>query len=64
MKNQYRITVAKLAFEHGHENVEDFLEERCIDSIMPACCNEGCEIEPDGFCEHGCPSPLIALGLI
>ena len=26
--------------------------------------SEGCEIEPDGRCEHGCPSVLIALGII
>jgi hypothetical protein len=32
--------------------------------VVPACCTEGCEVEPDGTCEHGCPSPLIALGII
>lgn len=35
-----------------------------MDSIVPACCDEGCEVEPDGQCEHGCPSILIALGLM
>jgi len=25
---------------------------------------DGCWVEPDGYCEHGCPSWLIALGLI
>ena len=25
---------------------------------------DGCWVEPDGHCEHGCPSWLIALGLI
>ena len=29
-----------------------------------ACCDEGCTTEPDGHCEHGCPSVLMALGLI
>jgi hypothetical protein len=34
-----------------------------IDSIAPACCDEGCVVEPDGECEHGCPSILLALGI-
>jgi len=25
---------------------------------------DGCWVEPDGYCPHGCPSWLIALGLI
>lgn len=34
------------------------------DSIVPACCSEGCEVEPDGKCSHGFPSVLIAMGVI
>lgn len=61
---KHRIDVAQLAHENGYEDVEEFLEDTCSDSIVPACCDEGCEVEPDGRCEHGCPSVLIALGLI
>ena len=25
---------------------------------------DGCVVEPDGVCEHGCPSWLLELGLI
>ncbi len=25
---------------------------------------DGCRVEPDGTCEHGCPSWLLALGYI
>ncbi|HUT15460.1 MAG TPA: hypothetical protein VMY98_04365 [Anaerolineae bacterium] len=25
---------------------------------------DGCWVEPDGHCEHGCPSWMLALGLI
>jgi hypothetical protein len=25
---------------------------------------DGCWVEPDGYCEHGCPSWLLKLGLI
>jgi len=38
--------------------------EECDDSIVPACCSEGCEVEPDGICVHGYPSILLAYGLI
>ena len=31
---------------------------------IPALCIHGCEVELDGVCEHGNPSPLIKLGLI
>lgn len=32
------------------------------DSIVDA--TDGCQVEPDGVCEHGYPSWLIQLGLI
>lgn len=35
-----------------------------MDSIIPACCSEGCEVEPDGHCEHGHPSVLLEMGMI
>lgn len=41
----------------------DVIQSWVCDSIVPACCDEGCEVEPDGCCEHDCPSVLIALGL-
>jgi len=25
---------------------------------------DGCWVEPDGTCEHGCPSWLLSMGLI
>ena len=34
------------------------------DSIVDACCSQGCVCEPDGYCEHGNPSILLANGLI
>ena len=63
-KNPNRISVAQLAHEHGYDNTTDFIEEECTDSVVPACCCNGCNVEPDGRCEHGCPSPLVALGYI
>ena len=63
-KNPNRISVAQLASEHGYDNTTDFIEEECTDSVVPACCRNDCRVEPDGTCEHGCPSPLLALGYI
>lgn len=42
----------------------DHLEELASDCVCPALCRDGCEVEPDGECEHGCPSILRALGFI
>ena len=58
------MSVLRLAESHGYEDVPTFLEEVCSDSVVPACCEEGCDVEPDGRCCHGNPSPLIALGII
>lgn len=64
IKNEFRITVGQLARNHGYDSLQDFMVEECQDSVVPACCSEGCAVEPDGCCEHGCPSPLVALGWI
>ena len=38
------------------------LDEQIADSVVDA--TDGCRVEPDGCCQHGHPSWLIALGLI
>jgi hypothetical protein len=62
-KNEYLITVYE-ALENAGIKYDDFIEEGAYDSIVPACCKEGCEVEPDGRCEHGCPSVMLKLGVI
>jgi hypothetical protein len=42
----------------------DTIEEIVFSSVVPACCSSGCEVEPDGRCQHGHPSVLIALGIM
>jgi hypothetical protein len=32
--------------------------------VCPTSCEEQCEVEPDGVCEHGHPSWLIRWGMI
>lgn len=41
----------------------DSIEELVFADVVPACCSSGCEVEPDGRCQHGHPSVLIALGI-
>ena len=58
-RNPYRIRISATLEMHDLTTLEE-----CDDSIVPACCTEGCEVEPDGHCEHGCPSILLAAGII
>jgi hypothetical protein len=37
------------------------LEEWTVGSTCK--CPDGCRVEPDGTCEHGCPSWLMILGI-
>ena len=46
--------------DHAYSLSKDELS----DSIVPTACPNGCEVEPDGKCCHGYPSPLLVLGLI
>lgn len=62
-KNPFRISLRTLAEEQGFSDTMEFIGT-LDDSIVPACCSQGCEVEPDGRCEHGCPSALIAAGFI
>ncbi len=59
-----RIKVKQYMKEQGIDDLNEYLEELVSDSISPAMCTSGCEVEPDGVCEHGHPSILLALGMI
>lgn len=50
--------------EEGSDDEFEVLQELVMDSVVPALCSEGCQVEPDGFCPHGHPSVLIERGLI
>ena len=63
-KNKYEISLEETAELHGYDDSDEMFTVAGMDSIVPACCSEGCEVEPDGTCEHGCESILLAMGLI
>ena len=62
-----RISVKKYRKDEGYESEEAWTEHvnnLVMDSVCPALCEDGCEVEPEGECQHGHPSLLIAMGLI
>ena len=62
MDNPKRIK-ASVALWNAGINIDEGWDD-LLDSSVPACCEGGCEVEPDGTCEHGHPSVLIAMGVI
>jgi hypothetical protein len=62
--NAHRISVERALENEGFTLGEWLVSNEAQDSVMPACCDEGCQVEPDGRCEHGCPSIALALGVI
>jgi arginase family enzyme len=50
--------------DHGWTSAEvrEAIEEASADSL--ALSADYCEVEPDGYCEHGYPSVLVAFGMI
>ena len=60
-----QITLKEWLAQNGYDSANDALAEYSqLDSMYPALCSEGCEVEPDGQCPHGAPSLLLALRLI
>jgi hypothetical protein len=52
-----QITLKEWLAQSGYSSADDALAEYSqLDSVYPALCTEGCEVEPDGYCPHGAPS--------
>lgn len=66
MANEYKITKEEWYKRMGvaPEEIDDKLAELCVDGTTEALCTEGCIVEPDGYCPHGCPSLLVELELV
>lgn len=62
--NPHLITCSQAVSNAGYPSVEEYLADEGTDSVILACCDQGCEVEPDGYCQHGCPSIIVAKGLI
>lgn len=59
-----RLKLREVAENEGYADEYELLEAAASDSVCPSVCEEGCQVEPDGRCEHGYPSVLLAAGLI
>lgn len=59
-----KLSLREVAENYGYDDTMELLEAASSDSVVPSLCEDGCEVEPDGRCEHGYPSVLLAAGLI
>lgn len=60
-----KITLEQFMEDNCYDDMTELINEVGLDdSILPALCSEGCEVEPDGVCPHGGPSIALALGVI
>lgn len=51
MERRYRISIHDWCARTGFDSLEDAVE-LLDDSVVPALCDEGCEVEPDNFTIH------------
>lgn len=58
------LSLNEVAQATGFETVEEMIEEYAFESVVPACCSESCDVEPDGVCSHGHSSILLEYGII
>lgn len=58
------LTLKEVAIEYGFNSVFEMIQEYAFESVVPACCSDGCEVEPDGKCPHGCSSILLSYGIV
>jgi hypothetical protein len=63
-RNGHRLTIDQF-LEQDRRTMEEICEAVQIgEENAPALCDEGCDVEPDGVCPHGCPSILRAAGMM
>ena len=67
-ENKYKIDLITWGRMSGYATAEDMDEALCLneasEGTSPALCTEGCIVEPDGECAHGCISAMRAAGLV
>ncbi len=60
-----KLTLAQWMEKEGVKSLDEILTQYdLLDSVQPALCSEGCEVEPDGTCPHGGVALTMALGVI
>ena len=59
-----KLTLEEVAQDEGFDSIDELLNQYGLEDVVPACCEEGCRVEPDGKCCHKHPSILIEFGII
>jgi hypothetical protein len=59
-----KLSLFELTDIQGYDDIDDFIETMMGEDVVPACCEHGCEVEPDGVCPHGNPSCLVEAKVI
>ena len=60
----YEIDMHDLLKQEGYNSQEEMLSVYFNEGSVPAMCSDGCYVEPDGHCEHGCESFMLFMGVI
>lgn len=53
LKEATRLSIDEILEQEGYDTQEDMLAAFFSESVVPAMCNHGCQIEQDGTCVHG-----------
>lgn len=49
---------------NNNTTVRDMVGKYYLSPTVPACCKHECIVEPDGICQHGQPSVLVAMQIL
>jgi hypothetical protein len=63
MSAEYK-SIREIAEDEGHGDNVELLAAYMDEGAIPACCSEGCMVEPDGICPHGFKSIFLEAGII
>lgn len=61
MTHSKQVVKSKRREEYDWEDVIKVMEET---GLCQTDCSEGCMVEADGICPHGCPSIMLKFGMI
>lgn len=66
LKDEEAIEKLKYASYYESKDIFSYMDDpsSLMDSVVDACCSQGCQVEPDGHCMHGHPSVLLDNDLI
>lgn len=62
--NPMLLSFSDFLLQEGFQTQLEAVQYYGYEAVVPALCKEGCEVEPDGRCSHGCPSVLLLAGVI